>query len=182
MNSSIEGSGNRTFTHHTQLATDGRRPSWVASIVCCLLAGAATEAFAVDDAVPSVALTCQTCSTLAQLKAVAQSYFVQWKMSTPTGFPSGKYVRPCYYSRWMPNGELQEAWFDNCTVAVVASKQYPFAGIFEFSEFVDGTVYTNALTPSDVAAKELDAEITARATAMPPVELPPVTHPRMKTR
>jgi hypothetical protein len=128
-----------------------------------------------DDTLPSVALTCETCSSKAELQAVAQSYFSQWNMKTPTGFPGGKFVRPCYWYKWNPSGEPQELWFQNCTVAIVTSKQYPLTGFFELEAVFDGTVMVNAMTASDAATRDMDNRIAARASAMPPVDLP-VTH------
>jgi hypothetical protein len=102
-----------------------------------------------------------------------RAYFNQWKMRTPTGYPTGKFVRPRYFMRWRPDGQLDEFWYDNCTIAVVASKQYPLTSFFELDAVMDGAVYLNQMTPSDAAARDLDGRITARAAAMPPIELPP---------
>ncbi len=136
------------------------------------LGGFASEAQA-DDTVPSVTLTCETCSTLAQLRTVAETYFETHKMVTPPGYTTAKLLRPCYWSRWNPGtGEPMEAWFDNCTVAVVTSKQYPLTAYFEFSSLVDNDASASAITPSDLMARDLDNRITARASAMPTISIP----------
>ena len=94
-------------------------------------------------------------------------------MVTPPGYSTAKLLRPCYWSRWNPGtGEPVEAWFDNCTVAVVTSKQYPLTAYFEFSALVDNNASVSAMTPSDLMARELDNRIVARASAMPTVTIP----------
>jgi hypothetical protein len=137
------------------------------------LFGFAVEVHA-EDPVPSVTLTCETCSSLSQLATVAQNYFQTHRMVIPPGYNTAQRLLPCYWSRWNPGtGEPVEAFFDNCTVAAVTSKQHPITGYFEFASLIDNVASVNALTPSDLMARDLDNRIVARASAMPPVTLPP---------
>lgn len=157
-----------------------RLSAWAAALTCLAFMAMAPAAHAInpDNVIPSVSLTCDTCATVAQFQAVATAYFRQYKYATPPGFQAGQKLQPCYWARYNPGtGDYLEVINDNCTVAVITSKQYPLTAGMEFSSLVDNDVFASAFTPTDQSTRDMDNRLTARAAAIPPIQLPPGINP-----
>lgn len=128
---------------------------------------------AASNTVPSVTIPCVNCTTWSQMQATAKDFFNRYQSRTPPGYPNGQRVHPCYEWWWLPNGEIQEAYNPNCTVAVVISTSHPLSGSFEFSQVNNGVATVAYLhTPDDESLRHFDNHIAARAHALPPIELP----------
>lgn len=148
----------------------------VAILSCGLSLGARTElawSSPRPAPIPSAVTTCATCNSLATLQAAALAYFNQWHDKTPPGYPVvGQSIVPEIM------GDNEDTILDllTGTKVTVISGTYPIAADFHFTTSTLGhTITWNAVPISatdDTGTRGFDNLIMARASRMPPINIP----------